>query len=289
MKEYKTNEELINYLENKNLKIIDKNNALNLLKKYSYYSIINTYKDLFKDNNNLYKDESTFEDIYSLYDFDKNIRAIFLKYILEIETVLKSLLAEVISYRYGIKDYLNINNYDTNLPKQVLNESIGKINDEISKQNGKHEAVTHYITKYGYLPPFVLTKILTFGELSRYYSILTQSDKQCISKEFKLSDKVLKQIIQNMTMVRNICAHNDRLFSFHSKFLISFKYIDSKYNSKDKSVNLYIIKESMKYMLDDNKKLEFENEIKEQIDKLKDNVNSVEIKIILNLMGYPNE
>lgn len=289
MKEYKTNEELINHLENKNLKIVDKNNALNLLKKYSYYSIINTYKDLFKDNNNLYKDESTFEEIYSLYDFDKNIRSIFLKYILEIETILKSLLAEVISSRYGIKDYLVISNYDTNLPDNILNDSIDKINDEINKQNGKHEAVTHYITKYGYLPPFVLTKILTFGELSRYYSILTQSDKQYISKEFKLSDKVLKQIIQNMTMVRNICAHNDRLFSFHSKFLISFKYINNKYSTKDKSTNLYMIKESMKYMLDDTKKQEFENEINKQIDKLKDNINSIEIKTILNLMGYPNE
>lgn len=289
MKEYKTNEELINHLENKNLKIVDKNNALNLLKKYSYYSIINTYKDLFKDNNNLYKDESTLEEIYSLYDFDKNIRFIFLKYTLEIETILKSLLAEVISSRYGIKDYLDISNYDTNLPDKVLNDSIDKINDEINKQNGKHEAVTHYITKYGYLPPFVLTKILTFGELSRYYSILTQSDKQYISKEFKLSDKVLKQIIQNMTMVRNICAHNDRLFSFHSKFLISFKYINSKYSTKDKSTNLYMIKESMKYMLDDTKKQEFENEINKQIDKLKDNINSIEIKTILNLMGYPNE
>ncbi|MDO5003458.1 MAG: Abi family protein, partial [bacterium] len=216
-------------------------------------------------------------------------RSIFLKYILEIETILKSLLAEVISSRYGIKDYLVISNYDTNLPDNILNDSIDKINDEINKQNGKHEAVTHYITKYGYLPPFVLTKILTFGELSRYYSILTQSDKQYISKEFKLSDKVLKQIIQNMTMVRNICAHNDRLFSFHSKFLISFKYINNKYSTKDKSTNLYMIKESMKYMLDDAKKQEFENEINKQIDKLKDNINSIEIKTILNLMGYPNE
>ena len=50
-----------------------------------------------------------------------------------------------------------------------------------------------------------------------------------ISKEFKISGKLLKQIMKNMTMIRNICAHNDRLFSFHSKFLLTFKDFDKNY------------------------------------------------------------
>ena len=70
--------------------------------------------------------------------------------------------------------------------------NIDKINEEINKQNSKHEAVTHYINNYGFVPPFILVKILTWGELSRLYSMLKQSDRQAISKEFKVSDNFLK-------------------------------------------------------------------------------------------------
>ena len=47
-----------------------------------------------------------------------------------------------------------------------------------------------------------------------------------ISKYFKISDKLLKQILANLTMVRNISAHSDRLFCYRNKYYISFKNID---------------------------------------------------------------
>ena len=88
--------------------------------------------------------------------------------------------------------------------------------------------------------------------------MLKQSDRQMISREFKISDKLLKQIMKNMTMIRNICAHNDRLFSFHSKFLLTFKDIDKNYINKDNSTNLYMIMKSMQVLLDEEKSIEFE-------------------------------
>ena len=77
MKQYKSNEDLINYIISKGVTITNKDYALEKIKKYSYYSIVNTYKDVFKDLNNNYKKNVTFEEIYSLYEFDKNIRSIF--------------------------------------------------------------------------------------------------------------------------------------------------------------------------------------------------------------------
>lgn len=43
MKEYKNNEELIDYLISKNIIINNRELALNNMEKYSYYSIINGY------------------------------------------------------------------------------------------------------------------------------------------------------------------------------------------------------------------------------------------------------
>lgn len=286
MKQYMNPSDLLQYIISKGVIVSNREDALDKIKKYSYYSIINSYNDIFKDLKNNYKKNVTFEEIFALYEFDKNIRFIFLKYILEIEIIIKSLLAETISSKYGIENYLSIDNFDDNVERCLIQGSINKINEEIEKQNGKHEAITHYINEYGFVPPFVLTKILTLGELSRLYTMLKQKDRQCISKQFKISDKLLKQIIKNMTMVRNICAHNDRLFSFHSKFLITFKNIDKNYINKDKSTNIYMIMKSMEMLLDDDKKFEFENLINREIENLKNNVRSVNHNIILYLMGF---
>ena len=61
MKEYRTNEELINYLESKGVSISNKKDAIDKFERYKYYSIINTYKSNLKENegnsiNNLYLD-----------------------------------------------------------------------------------------------------------------------------------------------------------------------------------------------------------------------------------------
>ena len=284
MKEYKNSNELLDYIISKGVSVNNKEEALNKIKTYSYYSIINTYKDVFKNTNNEYKKNVSFDEIYALFEFDKNLRSIFLKYSLEIEMILKSLLAETISSRYGIKDYLVKENFDNTVNKTTITESINVIIEEINKQNGKHEAVTHYIDEYGFVPPFVLTKILTLGELSRLYAMLKQSDRQSISKNFKLSDKVLKQIIVNMTMIRNICAHNDRLFSFHSKFRISFKYIEKNYN--EKSVNIYMIMKCMESLLPKEKEKEFVKLINNEIKNLDSKLKSIKIDNILNIMGF---
>ena len=47
LKEYKNNEQLIEYLISKNVTIANKEQTLNDIKKYSYYSIVNGYKSVF--------------------------------------------------------------------------------------------------------------------------------------------------------------------------------------------------------------------------------------------------
>ncbi len=108
MKEYKSNDELLNHLLLKGVIVNNKKKTKEQFERYTYYSIVNTYKEAFKINNQ-YINGVTFEEIFTLYDFDKNLRSIFLKYALEIEIIIKSLLANTVAGNYGIKDYLDIN------------------------------------------------------------------------------------------------------------------------------------------------------------------------------------
>lgn len=286
MKEYKNNEELIDYLMSKNVIVNDKEKALKNIEKYSYYSIINGYKAVFKNENNNYKENTSFEEIFALYEFDKNIKAIFLKYILEIEVVIKSLIANTLAEEYGIEEYLKSEYLDNTVDRNVINDFIEKIEKEINDNYIKHPAIKHYKDIYNFVPPFVLTKILTFGAISKYYSLLKQSDRQKISKYYKLSDKLLKQILINLTMVRNISAHSDRLYSYRNKYDISFKNIEKDYNRKEYLCNLYMIIKSMKVLLDEEKYQEFEDLLNKEIEKLNGKLIVIDINDILRIMGY---
>lgn len=288
MKEYKSNEELLDYLISKGVSVKNKRVALDKIERYTYYCIVNTYKEVFKKDNK-YVDDVTFEEIYVLYDFDKSLKNIFLKYILEVEQVVKALIANTVSEKYGTKDYLTYNCFDPNINQDVIDEMRLKIDDEINKNYGKHAAITHYKDTYGFIPPFVLVKIMTIGQISRYYGLLKQEDRQKVSKYFKISDKLLKQILLNITLVRNFCAHNNRLYTFHSKFFISFKSIDKSYNNVNKTTNLYMIMKCMELLLDKRRKKQFINQINKEITKLDKKLNVIDIITILKIMGFPSE
>ena len=287
MKEYKSNEELINYLLSKGVVISNKKDALEKIERYTYYSIVNTYKNIFKDKNGNYIEDVSFDDIYALFEFDKNLKNIILKYCLEIETVIKSVMANQISKAYGVKDYLNTSNLDASINTDIKENLLKKINNEIEKDYNIHTAVTHYIDKYGFVTPFVLVKILTFGVASSYYGLLKQSDRQAIAKYFKISDKLLKQILKNLTTIRNVAAHSDRLYNYTSKFYLSFKLIDKNYIKSDNITNLYMVVRCMEKLLTKEQYKELYNSICEETRKLEEKLKSVEINNITKIMGFP--
>ena len=287
MKEYKSNEELIDYLSSKGVAIPDKEDALNKIQRYTYYSIINSYKSIFKDKDNNYINNVSFDEIYALFEFDKNLKNIMLKFCLEIETVIKSAMANQISKVYGIKNYLDTSNWDNSIDDDIKETLFEKINNEIKKDYKSHTAVTHYIDNYSFVPPFVLVKILTFGVTSSYYGLLKQSDRQAIAKYFRISDKLLKQILRNLATIRNIAAHSDRLYNYTSKFYLSFKLIDNTYNKSDNITNLYMVIRCMEKLLTQEQYNELYNSILEEINKLENKLNSIEINNIIKLMGFP--
>lgn len=288
MKEYMSNEQLIDYLISKKVNVINKEEAIKKIEKYTYYSIVNSYKFNFKDSNNNYLPNVSFDEIFALFEFDKNLKYIILKYTLEIETIIKSLMANQISKNYGLINYLTIDNLDDNAQIETKEKLINKINEEINHNYNIHSAITHYKDKYGYIPPFVLMKILTFGVTSRYYGLLKQKDRQKIAKYFKISDKLLKQILKNLTSIRNIAAHSDRLFCFRDKYTLGFKLIDKNYNLKDNTTNLYMMIKALKLILTKGLYNEMIKRINNEIKILDSKLSSISINDILKIMGYPN-
>ena len=88
----------IEILKSKNLNIVDEQKAIDILARHNYYIVINGYRKPFLDKSKAeersrYINGTTFEEIYALYCFDRNIRMIFLKYILMLEQNFKSAIS----------------------------------------------------------------------------------------------------------------------------------------------------------------------------------------------------
>ena len=103
-KVFKSLDEQVEILKNKGLVINDVDAAKNVLLRENYF-FISGYRRLFmlsyKDNT--FIPGTTFEELYSVFCFDRKIRNIFFRYILIVENNIKSIISYQLSKKYGIK------------------------------------------------------------------------------------------------------------------------------------------------------------------------------------------
>lgn len=194
-KEFKTINEQINILKNKNLDIKDLVNAKLLLTNNNYYYLINGYKDLFIDKTNkkeTFLKGTNLEEIYNLYEFDRKIRIIFLEYILLIERKIDTYIAYEFSKNYGYKNYLIPNNFNyINKNKELIDKFLNDINLEISHQyKNSNKMIVHYLDTYNYIPLWVLVRVLSFGKVSKFYSFMKDKEQNVISRKFNIQRSI---------------------------------------------------------------------------------------------------
>jgi len=300
-KVFKTYDEQIEILRLRGLTVND--DAKDILKKENYYNVINGYKDLFLDNQEMdekYKSGTNFMEIYALYEFDRELRFIFLRKLLKVENYLKSIIAYRFSEKYGHDNYLKIENFEPhnkNVKKsQNVMQVISTLQKSISDQIGKHNAVTHYITEYGYVPLWVLVNVLTFGNISKFYGVLKLQDRHAIAKVFTVQENILKSYLKLMSVFRNICAHDERLYNaklngldivagnIHNQLGIK-KDKNGKYIHGINDVFALLI--CLKELLREDDITDIILQINERIAKLEQKIYTVEITEILSLMGLP--
>jgi len=231
MKEFKTYEEQIEILKTRGLLIKNEKNALSFLERNNYYNVINAYKDIFVDKIVLgekYISGVSFDSFKALWAFDKILRHELFRFIIIVERNIKSKLMYHIAQKYGVLDYLNIDFFN---PYYVVEASqlISIINKEIASQFEKNQMIKHYKSQ-GYLPPWVLANILTFGNISKLYQCHNHSMQNTIAKDLsrQLAKKIFPDNIINslkiINLFRNLCAHDQRLFDYMPYTSISEKH-----------------------------------------------------------------
>ena len=297
-KTFKSLDEQIQILRSKGLIIKDEEKTKEVLLRENYF-FISGYRHLFMLNNNRYFIfGTTFEELYATFLFDRGIRNIMFKYILVVENNIKSIISYQLSKKYGFKeeDYLNTKNYNQDILKQrQVNDVIEKMKRQIRVNGRKHKATLHYINNYGYIPMWILVKVLSFGIIAELYAILKETDQSSISNFYELDIDTLKTNLYILANFRNLCAHEDILYDHRTQknikdtnfhYLLDIpKYNDEYIYGKNDLFALVII---LKQMLTDVQFREFIYEVGYEIDILDGRVNTVSLIDILNKIGFPS-
>ena len=279
-KPFMTYEQLIHKLKDeKKLEISDNDYAIKLLKEHSYFALISGYKSPFKQKDGTYKIHVSIQDIYALYLFDDALRALFLQYILKIEKHVKSLISYSFCEAYGEEQqhYLNATKYNyTPINQDEVNELITRLT-KITNEPKNYPYITHQKKNYGNIPLWVMMKALTLGTVSKMYSFLPQSIQHNVSKEFEyVHEGMLVQMLDLLARVRNVCAHNERLFDYkYQKGTIDDTYIHEvlavkkKKGQFEKGKNdLFAVVIVLKYLLGEDDFSNFVEKLEEIIKQL---------------------
>ena len=298
-KTFKTLEEQIEILKDKGLVIDDIDYAKEILLRENYF-FLSGYRHLFlrDDGSRKFIKGTNFREIYGLFSFDRQLRNILFKNILIVENNLKSILSYVMSKNHGFKEqhYLNADNFVKDYSKsRQINDLLRKMKRQINVNGKQHSATSHYISNYGYIPLWVVVKVLSFGIVGELYSVLQKDDQEEIAKVYNVSVRNMVNYLPILANYRNLCAHEDLCFNNRThKKINKTRYHDLLNIEQDEEGNyiygendLFAIIIIMKELLKKDDFILMMNEISYELDILDGKVDTIEMEKILNEMGFP--
>ena len=294
---FKTLDEQIDILRNKGLVINDEAKTREILLRENYF-FISGYRHLFTKEKDKFLNGTTFEELYATFLFDRAIRNTFFKNILVVENNIKSITSYQLSRKYGFKekDYLNPENFSQDsLQSRQVYDVLNKVKRQIRVNGRNHTATFHYIEHYGYIPFWILVKVLSFGIMAEFYDILKYEDQEDISNFYKINPEVLGIYLSLLSNFRNVCAHEDILYDHRTQRVIP----DTKYHQllsipKDDDGyiygknDLFSLVVMMKVLLSKDDFEDMIDEIRREVNRLDRVVNVVSLSAILNRIGFPD-
>lgn len=305
-KPFKTLDEQINILKSRGLIVHDDESAKLSLLCNNYYNVINYYSKFFMipgtDN---YLHDVSFNEILSVYYFDKEIKSIFLKATIDIEKCLKSMIAYYFSESHPEDySYLNVNNFDCSKITKTVNLISGISKTIAQKEREKNDnSVKHYLNHHFNVPLWVIMNYLSFGQVVQFYELMKQSDQNKIAKKYSffankalnvstiyLDSNKLLSYLKNIHEIRNITAHSNKFIGFKCKGNAQYlNELHSLYNigNNDSKQDVFNVFVTMRIFLAPGNFATFNNSIRKRMVHLSKSINSINENEIFKKLGFP--
>ena len=298
-KEFKTLDEQLGIFKSKGLTINDEEEARDILLKENYF-FINGYRRVLmvSSKEKKFVKGATFDELYAIFMFDRELRNILFKNLLIIENNIKSIISYKLSIKYGYKEknYLKESNFTTdNKDKRRVNDVINKMKRQIRVNSQNHSATLHYITNYGYIPLWVLVKVLSFGLINELYGILKPEDQKEIADLYGIEMEDMEIYLSLLANYRNLCAHEDIVFDHRTQKYISNTKYHNELKIKQDEFGEYIKGKNdifaliiiLKQMLTKDEFMHMMDEINLKLQDLTWQIKSVKIEKLYDTLGFP--
>ncbi len=201
----------------------NRDKAVERLKHISYYKI-KQFSMFFMDSNGTYKTNTSFEAVVQNFYFDKNLRMEFLKCSEKIELSIKNKIAYLLGAKYGVFGYLKFSSWcNRSIPKNEVQEEEKKFKKKIQNKMkifSDNSIVKDFVVNNPseiYLSIWRLSEVLTFGEALYLFDMMSQQNKVSIARSYNLKVDEFTSYINNIKLVRNLCAHNMAIINLKLK------------------------------------------------------------------------
>lgn len=194
------------------------------------------------------------------------------------------------------EEYLNADNYNNISKNQKGIEKLVKMLDKMAKQNKDHEYLVYQRNKYQNVPLWVIMNTLTFGQISKMFEFLPQNMQGKICQDFgRVKKNEMIKYLKVLTLYRNVCAHNERLFSYHTYIdipdtLLHEKLSIPKNGSKYRygKNDLFSVVIVFRYLLPKEDFISFKNEMIHILNDYEKQKLNLERNVLFEYMGFPD-
>lgn len=207
--------EQINLLKERGLTFGSEAKAGHYLSNISYYRL-RAYTYPFQNNMDLkhpFVSNVSFENIISLYVFDRKLRLLLLDGIEKIEIAFRTQIIYQFALRHGSHWQLKPELY-----RDVVRfaDHIASLKKEIERSN--ETFIEHYTSKYtqpNEPPCWMSLEVSSIGLLSKIFQNLKKgNEKKAIIAHFGISEiSILENWMHCFSNLRNICAHHGRVWN----------------------------------------------------------------------------
>lgn len=282
----------------KNLIINDKDLCKEMLCKMGYFSLIGGYKKPFRDPmTRKYVGNTTFEDILALYSFDQKLRSLVMEYVCAIERKFSNAMSYGFCEYFGEEQihYLDPSNYKSKKPKEI--SKLINILEYNANTNNEHDYINHQRDTYHNVPLWVLLHALTFGQISKMYQYVIPQVKSRVCRQFdNINQRELEQYMKLLVIFRNVCAHNECLFSYKAYSEIPDTLLHSKLeitttggHYDNGKVDLFAVFIAVRYLLSKSDFIELKRRFLLLIKEYTKKSNRITEEQLYSYMGFPEK
>lgn len=204
-------EKQIATLKDESLVFMNEDKARRLLTHISLFRIKSYLYPFRKTGERNFKQESTFEQAYSLYKFDSELRKLICSELEKIEVSIRTQLSYIQTAHSGIFWFADSVNFTQSSFHQAL---MTKLHNELDRSDD--DQIVEFRRRYSdpFPPSWITMEVTSFGTLSMLYKGLRNGrSKRALANGYGLSDTVMESWLHAIVYVRNICAHHSRLWN----------------------------------------------------------------------------